>query len=336
MMGFTLGPHVFRIPRVSMFKNFVLVHATLWVALTAVTAWVWVISDRAFRRAEVPSSVVLSKDVAYRVIDGRRLSLDVYLPPGGAGPALPGPARPAILAIHGGSWIGGSKRLFRPSPRNTHPTAIRMAESGFVVIAADYRLARAGAPGWPAALDDLREAVRWARRHADELRIDPNRIAALGQSAGGHLAALLGTSADEGSRVQAIVNFYGPSDLERLPLERVRLLPHEPVHVFLGLAATDPSGKARDASPVQHVRGDTAPMLLIHGTRDLWVPIEQSEELAKTLDAAGVLHQLIRIEGARHGFEAEVNDPEVQDPRHRDLLPRIFAFLQSVWNAHSR
>jgi acetyl esterase/lipase len=284
---------------------------------------------------EVPSAVDVREDLAYRTIDGHHLSLDVYLPPDGTSPARNGPARPArpaILAIHGGSWIGGSKRLFRPSPWNPHPTAVRLAESGFVVIAADYRLARPGAPGWPAALADLREAVRWIRRHADSLRIDPDRIAAFGQSAGGHLAALLGTSArlsgpDADARVQAVVSFYGPSDLERLPLVRSQRLAHDPVRVFLGDDATNPPGKARDASPIQHVRGDTAPMLLIHGTRDLWVPIEQSEELAKALAAAGVMHQLIRVEGARHGFEAEVNDPEVQDPRH--LLPRVLPFLKA-------
>ena len=76
-------------------------------------------------------------------------------------------------------------------------------------------------------------------------------------------------------------------------------------------------------------------MLLIHGTRDPWVPIGQSEELARALETAGVMHRLIRVEGARHGFDAEVLDPEV-DPRQRDLLPEIFAFLQNVWNARSR
>src|SRR5262245_20531301 len=168
---------------------------TAWLILTAVTARVGVISDRAFRRAEVPSSVVVREDVAYRTLDGHRLSLDIYFPPDGPSPDPSGPRRPAILAIHGGSWIGGSKRLFRPSPWDPPPTAIRLAEADFVVIAADYRLARPGVPGWPAALDDLRESVRWIRRHADDLGIDPGRIAAFGPSAGGHLAALLGTSA---------------------------------------------------------------------------------------------------------------------------------------------
>ena len=76
---------------------------------------------------------------------------------------------------------------------------------------------------------------------------------------------------------------------------------------------------------------EIAPMLLFHGTRDLWVPIGQSEELARALDAAGVMHQLIRVEGARHGFDAEVWT--WLDPRQRDLLPEIFAFLRNVWNA---
>ena len=133
-----------------------------------------------------------------------------------------------------------------------------------MVVAADYRLARPGVPGWPAARDDLREAVRWIRRHARELGVDPGRIAALGQSAGGHLAAMLGTSPDapgedESARVQAVVDFYGPSDLERLPLERSRRLAHDPVYVFLGDGPPGPSDTARDASPVHHVRAGAPP-----------------------------------------------------------------------------
>ncbi len=314
---------------------------TIWLALTAMTAAVWMVSDRAFHRWEVPSPVVVRQDVVYRTVDGHRLSLDIYLPPDEGKAGGSGTRRPAILAIHGGSWIGGSKRLFRPGPWNPHPTAVRLAESGHVVIAADYRLARPGAPGWPAARDDLREAVRWVRRHARELGVDPDRIAAFGQSAGGHLAALLGTSAGlpaagDDSRVQAVITFYGPSDLERLPLVRAQRLSHEPTRVFLGDDPTRSSAKARDASPIHHVGGDTAPMLLIHGTRDRWVPIEQSEALARALDAAGIMHVFVRVDGARHGFDPEVKDPEVQDPRHRDLLEsEIFAFLRSVWNAPS-
>jgi acetyl esterase/lipase len=314
-------------------------HLVTWLVLTAVTAWVWTAADRAFRRAEVRSPVVVREDVVYRTIGGHRLSLDVYQPPDGVYPAGAGTRRPAILAIHGGSWIGGSKRLFRPSPWNPQPTAVRLAEEGYLVIAADYRLARPGSPTWPDALDDLREAVRWTRRYAGDLGIDPDRIAVLGQSAGAHLAALLGISpdpADDLSHVQAVVDFYGPTDLERLPLTRSQRLAHDPVFLFLGRDPPDFSVRARDASPIHRVRSDSAPMLLFHGTRDAWVPIEQSEELARALRDAGVTHRLMRIEGAQHGFDAEVRDPEVTDPDHRDLLDEILDFLRSVWNAQSR
>lgn len=312
-------------------RTLAILHAPAWLALVAATAWVGAASDRAFRRLEVPSAVIVRQDVPYRVADGRRLSLDVYFPPSEA----PGPGRPAILAIHGGSWIGGSKRLFRPGLRDQHPMVVRLAEAGFVVVAPDYPLARPGVSAWPAARDGLHEAVRWIRRNARELGVDPGRIAALGQSAGGHLAATLGTpldAEDESSRVQAVVSFYGPSDLERLPTQRVRPLAHEPVRLLLvGGAATSPE-RARDASPVHQIRRETAPMLLIHGTRDPWVPIAQSEGLADALRAAGVVHRLIRVEGARHGFELDVLDPDVPN---RHLLPEILDFLRSVWNVPS-
>ena len=96
------------------------------------------------------------------------------------------PRLPAVLAIHGGSWVGGSKSLYGPQ-------LARLAKAGYVVFAADYRLARPGAPSWPEALDDLRAAVRWIRVHADEYHVDPERIVALGSSAGGCLALLLGS-----------------------------------------------------------------------------------------------------------------------------------------------
>ena len=105
---------------------------------------------------------------------------------------------------------------FRYDSRNA---VVRLAQRGMVVFAIDYRLARPGSPSWPAVVDDLREAVRWVRRHSGEFGVDPGRIAVMGQSSGGHLASLLATLPDEpgpdgvSSRVQAVVSFYGPSDL---------------------------------------------------------------------------------------------------------------------------
>jgi acetyl esterase/lipase len=218
---------------------------------------------------------------------------------------------------------------YRSDPRNR--VVSRLAEGGLVVLAIDYRLARPGHPSWPAVLDDLREAVRWTRRHSSELDIDGDRIAMLGQSSGAHLAMLAATLPDEpgpdgvSARVQAVVSFYGPTDLARLLA--FRRLTHEPVRTFLGDVAARTAEFIAGASPINHVSRDTPPMLFLHGSDDLWVPPEQSELMAAALERAGAEHQLIIIPGARHGF-----DSLVKGARDRDLQPEILALLESVWN----
>jgi len=241
-----------------------------------------------------------------------------------------------VLAIHGGSWCGGSRTDYRiakaePSSDDPDNTIIRLAQQGLVVVAVDYRLARPGSPSWPGVIDDLREAVRWTRRHASELEIDPDRIVALGQSSGAHLAALLGTLPEElgidgvSSRVQAVVSFYGPTDLAHLI--RTRHLDHEPARTLLGNDETKNPRTDFLASPIHHVTKDDAPMLLLHGSDDTWVRPEQSSRMAEALESAGVPHRLIVVDGARHGFEATVIYPV-----KCDLLPEILAFLENVWN----
>ena len=306
-----------------------------WLGITLrILAWTSLITLAvgleltASRPAEIfPRQVgVVLRDRVYRRDGVREVTLDVYLPPE-ATQGLPNPARrPGVLAIHGGSWIGGSKSEYGPQ-------FVRLVEHGYVVFAADYKLARPGAPGWPEALADLGEAVRWIRRHAKEFRIDPQRLTALGSGSGGHLAALLGVSSAEpldgtvSARVQAVVSLYGPSDLEDLVVRRA--LSHDPARVFLGVDTPENAGRARAASPIDHVSGDDAPMLLIHGSDDPWVPPEQSRTLAEALRRAGVKHRLIEVTGARHGFELEVGYPE-----RRDLLPDVLAFLETVWQVH--
>ncbi len=280
------------------------------------------------QRPEVPAGVEASLDIVYRRAGDREAKLDVYVPIGEA----PAGGRPAIVAIHGGGWRGGSKGGFGRM-------AARLARHDYVVVSVDYLLSKPDSPSWPDNFEDVREAVRWVRRHADDYGIDPDRIVALGASAGGHLSALLGTYPDgpvaaEGlprpragtpkavsARVQAVIDLYGPADLRALIESREQT--GGPLHLFLGGGPDRFPGRFEAASPVRHVSSDDPPMLLIHGADDPLVPVAQSEALASTLKTAGVLHRLIVVEGARHGFGLEVGG--------RDLVPEVIAFLDAAW-----
>lgn len=307
-------------------KRAIIAHTLIWAAIVAFTAWTWRQSPPVPPPPWVRAGVTLLKDVIYRQDGTRKLALDVYFPPGAPDRARP---RPAVIAVHGGSWIGGSRLAVRIDSRSTFT---RLAEHGLVVAVVDYRLARPRSPSWPEVIEDLRESVRWVRRHAGRLGVDPNRIAALGQSSGAHLAALLATLPDQAAadgvsaRVQSVVCFYAPFDLPSLVKQRH--LDHEPAATFLGTkdAALGDTGKM--ASPIEHVTSDDPPMLLLHGSGDLWVLPEQSRRMASALDQAGVANRLIIVKGALHGFEALVEAPE-----RRDLLPEVLSFLEASWAA---
>jgi acetyl esterase/lipase len=274
-------------------------------------------------RAEVqrpgpPRGVVRHPDLVYRTVGGRRARLDVYVPEGAAPPG----GRPAVVAIHGGGWRGGSKGDYGAK-------AALLAQHGCVVVAVDYLLSRPGSPSWPGGLEDVREAVRWVRRHAPRYGVDPSRIAAMGSSAGGHLAALLGAVGDgpgDPARVQAVVDFYGPADL--LGLWTGETPAARSVALLLGGPPEGREDRYEAASPALRVGPDDPPMLLIHGRDDRHVPLEQTEALASALRTAGVRHRLIVVEGARHGFGFQVEG--------RDLLPEILAFLDEAWGGPPR
>jgi acetyl esterase/lipase len=295
-----------------------------WTALVAVAA--------ALVRAEVvrpalPAGIDAYTDIVYRRVDRHSERLDVYVP---ASPAPQG-GRPAVLAIHGGGWRGGSKNGYGRE-------VAQLAQHGYVVIAPTYRLSRPGAPSWPENLEDLREAVRWIRRHATDYGIDPNRIVAMGASAGAHLAELLGTDPDSTSggpwsnvdandeptsaRVQAVVAFFGPSDLRTN--FHASPVATTPITLLLGGSPDELPLRYDEASPLHHVSPSSPPMLLIHGELDPLVPVSQSEILQRALIAAGVPSRLVVVGGARHGFGMRA--PE------RDLAPEILDFLNHVWN----
>jgi acetyl esterase/lipase len=279
-------------------------------------------------RAEVeqrrlPEGVSAYTDLVYRSDGTHRARLDLYAP---AGAADGRPAdRPAVVAIHGGGWRGGSKNSYGRM-------AAALAQRGYVVVAVDYQLSKPGTPSWPGNLEDLRAAVRWLRRHARVYHVNPDQIAVMGASAGGHLAALLATLADDpispepdSARVQAVIDFYGPSDLAVLADESPSAA--GALDLLLGGAPGAFPGRYAAASPVRHVSPEDPPMLLIHGTDDRLVPLNQTRLLDEALARAGVPHRVMEVAGARHGFGLQVGT--------LDLVPEILAFLESAWNVKS-
>jgi acetyl esterase/lipase len=306
------------------------VRVVAWLLVVGATAMAWPPANRDPVGKLSQSGLASWFDVTYGRYGNGELKLDVFIPlqpphP----PSTPPLLRPAVLAIHGGSWIGGSKFGYRFAPQDT---MVRLARAGMVVVAVDYPLARLGAPSYPTVVEGLRDAVRWIRAHAGELDVDPDRIAAFGQSSGAHLAALLAVrdavgdaAAGYSSTVQAVIGFYGAYDLAALDSERH--LTHDPVHTLVGGSGSVGDDALKTASPIARVAAGYPPTLLVHGTDDAWVAPEQSSRMAGALAGAGVVHKLILVPGARHGFEAMVNAP-----LPRDLLPEIFAFLEGVWN----
>jgi acetyl esterase/lipase len=258
----------------------------------------------------------------FAIVEGRELRLDAYLPPEGVVSS-----GAAIVVVHGGSWGGGERSDF-PSWNQW------LARQGFAVFDVDYRLSPQ--PNWLAATGDVKCAVAWVKKHADELRVSPDRLALFGRSAGGHLALLAAYSADDpqlppscsqqgsggeplapqpadDTNVRAVVSFYGPTDLPWAydnPANMRVLDGPATLRRFLG-ADPHQSAEAMDryllASPTAHVTPRTPPTLLVHGGHDQLVRDENMQRLAARLDDSGVPHRSIFLPYAQHGFDYNFN-----------------------------
>ena len=229
--------------------------------------------------------------------------LDLILP---ASPSPGRPAAPLIIWVHGGGWENGS---YHQNP------AQAMAGHGYAVASVGYRLSSQAK--YPAQIEDCRAAIRWLRAHAGEYGLDPERFGGWGASAGGHLAALLGTAAgekrfdvgenlDQSSAVRCVIDSFGPSDLLHWgdpPLPAFLDTPDSAVARLLGGRVRDHVELARLASPVNFVDSRSAPFLILHGERDPIVPVQQSAVLDAALRRAGVESTLVIIPGAGHGGE---------------------------------
>jgi acetyl esterase/lipase len=272
--------------------------------------------------------------VPYAAIPGiRPLELDLYLP-AGEGP------HPVVVFLHGGGWRLGSRHAAGPAYRGQSPTPFeRVAQAGIAVASVDYRLS--GEATFPAQLHDAKAAVRWLRSRAGELDVDPGRIAAWGESAGGHLAALLGlesgSDGDVGitgtsSTVSAVVAWYPPSDLAALPAD-LGVDPHDPTTreaQLLGAPAVDVPQLAAQASPAHHVSPGAPPFLLLHGAADQLIPCVQSERLYTALVEAGVEAELDIYEDADHMWLGSADSAQKALDRTIDVLRRRFGLKRGT------
>jgi acetyl esterase/lipase len=229
-------------------------------------------------------------DVTYCTIDNSPLKMDLYFPDSG------GPWS-ALVYVHGGSWIHGDKA-------EAAGFAQIMASQGYLVVSINYRLYPTAR--YPAMIHDVKCAIRSLRANADQYNLDPNRIAALGISAGGHLVALAGTSdqspgldvgeyLDQSSRVRAVVVMAPVTDL-------TRSFPNADIELMRQVGFGEDN--ILQASPITHVTEDDPPFLLIHGDQDEVVPVEQSKLMYDRLVQANVPAQLVIVKNARHSLTA--------------------------------
>jgi acetyl esterase/lipase len=248
---------------------------------------------------QAEDKIQVERDIVFGKGGAVDLKLDLAMPKEGDGPF------PAVLCIHGGGWRGGNRQQMSGS-------IATFAGRGYVAVTPEYRLT----PGsrFPAQIEDCKAAVRWLRANAKKYKIDPDRIGAIGFSAGGHLACLLGTSdkndglegnggnPEQSSRLQAVVSFFGPTDLTVLwekSTENTYLVP------FLGGSRTDKADAYKKASPITYATKDDPPMLFIHGTEDKLVPLMQSKLLCDKLQSLGVPATLIEVKGEGHGWKGD-------------------------------
>lgn len=248
------------------------------------------------------------KNVAYATIGEKSLLLDIYRPT-----EKTQNASPLILWIHGGAWRGGAKE---------DVPVLHWLAHGFAIASIDYRLSPEA--GFPAQVHDIKAAVRFLRANADHYGFDGDRFAVAGASAGGHLAALVGVSNGvaelEGkvgsnlrtnSDVQAIVSFYGASNLETILSQSTEhgLSVRVPaLQLLLGGLPQAKRELARLASPVAHVDASDPPLWLVHGDADPQMPIEQSRELQAAYAAHGLPVLFEVIAGGKHGGEVFYTD----------------------------
>ena len=253
-------------------------------------------------------NTLVYRDLAYVPIGHERQKLDLYVP--GDEESIP-----LIIWVHGGAFRMGSKADHVP---------VAYLDAGYAVASINYRLSQHAI--FPAQIEDVKAAVRWLRANAESYRLDPNRFGAWGESAGGHLVAMLGITGninsfdvgenlDVSSQVQVVVDHFGPTDFlqmdaQRLPEGMIHDTPDSPESELVGGPLQENKKCAARANPISYITRDVPPILIIHGENDPLVPYQQSVILNNALLAAGVPVSFYTVMGEGHG---DFEDPKVSE-----------------------
>jgi acetyl esterase/lipase len=257
-----------------------------------------------------PQDVRFERNVSY-LPESRAEKADLYFPK----EMVKDQKYPAVVIIHGGGFTGGQRDAARELNIGGN-----LARHGYIGMSIDYLLASKVQPTWPQCLFDCKTAVRWLRANAERLQVDPDHIGVIGGSAGGHLATMVtltkpidglepdGPFGGFSSQVQCGVDLYGPAEFGSW---------HDVS--MLGKKYAEAPELYKKASPVTYARKESAPLLILHGTNDKTVSVDQSRQLDAALGAAGAPHELVIVEGAPHSFHMQ--------PKEKDLRPLILGFF---------
>lgn len=274
-----------------------------------------------------PAGVIVHPNLDYVTGGHERQKLDLFLPEQGEN-------HPLIIWIHGGAFRMGSKE-----GNQDNPLPFDYVTRGCALASINYRLSQHAI--FPAQIEDCKAAVRWLRAHAAEYKLDPNCFAAWGSSAGGHLAAMLGTTGhvsefdvgdhlDVSSRVQCVVDYFGPTDFlqmdaQRLPDGLMHDDANSPESELVGGPIQENPAKTAKANPITYITEDVPPFLIVHGDRDPLVPYGQSVLLVKALEQIGATVTFYSVKGAGHGRFTDSRVPELA----RDFLEKHLQFKYS-------
>lgn len=275
---------------------------TRWFAVLLVSLTVSVQAQQPGLNSQIDKTT----DISYAMVDGHDLKLDLYMPDGVSNP-------PLLVYIHGGAWRGGSKA---GNPINT--LANSFGADGYAVASLEFRMS--GDAMFPAQIHDIKAGIRFLRANEGRFGYDSSKIGILGSSSGGHLVAMMGVSnghevlegkvgdnLNQSSDVQAVVSYYGASNLNSIlnqSTPRGLSVRVPALDLLIGGQPEDQASLADLASPVVHVNSNSAPLLLLHGDQDPQMPINQSHELHHAYKQNSVTVQFEVVHGAAHGGAA--------------------------------